>query len=326
MGLLDFAQQKLSDHLDKKMQIREDASKLYQYISDHAEEIVAEVRRLPGKLINPNEVGIESKAKDVVEEISRSWHDDKGPYVDVAGKYRVYVKYVEHLDLFKIPRYTVRDGYGTNVDSQGGNDYDDDYASGNDYDDDNGNDYDNNPVDVNSLTDTSQSIQKLGSIELPKETEEQRLAREERKRKRREREEQRKEEKRKEKEELKKKVDEINNAPMPEAKDIVLEIKTCEQKSDNYSLSLEEQKAYEGRAKLLKEYAKQKYANDPAVKPYLRKDTLHNKRFLIMWCVFLVLAIIVFAICEEWYHYVFAVLGTIVVAVVLAFVHINFSD
>ena len=144
-------------------------------------------------------------------------------------------------------------------------------------------------------------------------------AEEDRREREREREEEREE--REEKKRNQKKAEEIYNAPMPEAKDIVLEIKTCEQKSDNCSLSYEERDAYESRAKLLKEYAKQKYANDPAVKAYLRKNTLQNKRFLIMWCVFLVLAIIVFILCEEWWHYVLAVIGAIAVAVVLFFVH-----
>lgn len=108
---------------------------------------------------------------------------------------------------------------------------------------------------------------------------------------------------------------------MPEAKDIIMEIKTCEQKSSNDSLSYKEQQAYESRAKLLTEYAKQKCANNPEVKAYLRKKSLHDKRFLIMWCVFLVAAVVVFIVCEEWWHYVLAVLGTIVVAVVLGLIH-----
>ncbi len=164
----------------------------------------------------------------------------------------------------------------------------------------------------------------IASQERQAKEEAERNAEEERIRRERE-----KEEKRIEREEAKqnqKKAEDIYNAPMPEAKDIILEIKTCEQKSGNNSLSYEEQQAYESRAKLLKEYAKQKYANDhPVVKAYLRKDTLHNKRFLIMWCVLLVVAVVVFIVCEEWWHYVLAVLGTIVVAVVLFFIQ-TFGD
>ncbi len=230
-----------------------------------------------GSLIGTDEVGVESRANDIVEKLR---HDDNGAYVD-AGVYRIYVQYVGNApsSLFSIKGYT--GGNGSISSSVGA------YSS--DFDDD-----------------------------------EEEYSEQEREEER-ERERRKEEESREQKKEMQRKVDEINNAPMPDVKDIVMEIMTCVQKSDNFSFSYEERKAYESRAKLLTEYAKHKYANDPEVKTYLRKLTIHNNRFLIMWGVFLVAVVVVFFVCEEWWHYLFAVIGTIVVAVVLGLIHANYN-
>lgn len=298
MGLADFAKQKLNETLDKKMQIEEDAVKFYSYVDHHADEIVEQVNKFgTSRLIDKDDVGIESSAKDVVKKLR---HDENGAYIDTA-QYRIYVQYHsfdgDYSRAFVIERYTCVNGFGNN--SVGTS------TSTSVSENDNENDIDENASQL-SASQLSEFWSRQAEIE-----------REEREEKRREKEEERKEEK-----EIKKKVGKINNAPMPEAKDIVMEIKTCEQKSNNSGFSYEERKAYGSRAKLLKEYAKQKYANDhPAVRAYLRKDTIHNKRFLIMWCVLLVVAVIVFILCEEWWHYVLAVIGTIVVTIVLGIIH-----
>ena len=314
MGLADFAKQKLNETLDKKMQIEEDAAKFSSYVGQHADEIVEQVNKFgTSKLIDKGDVGIESNAKDVVKKLR---HDENGAYVDTV-QYRIYVQYHsfdgDYSRAFFVKRYTCVNGLGNN--SVGASNST--FVGGNDDEDD-----DENAL-YNSLSESQRA-----EIEREEREERRREREEEREERRREREEEREERQRKkEKEkEIKKKVDEINNAPMPEVKDIIMEIKTCEQKSDNHSFSYEEQHAYESRAKLLKEYAKQKYANDPEVKAYLRKDTFHNKRFLIMWCVFLVAAVVVFVVCEEWWHYVLAVLGTVVVAVVFGLIHMANCD
>ena len=292
MGLVDFAKQKLNETLDKKMQIEEDTANFYSYVCKHADEIVA-IGNV-NNFIYTTDVGIDSSAKDVVKKLR---HDDKGAYIDTA-QYRIYVQYDSTFSkCFIVRDYMCVNGLGNNNSIDASNSTS---VGGNDNDD-----------DENALQNSGSDSQRAE------------IEREEREERRREREEEREERRREreEEKEIKKKVDEINNAPIPEAKDIIMEIKTCEQKSDNYSYSYDERQAYENRAKLLIEYAKLKYANNPEVKAYLRKDTLHNKRFLIMWCVFLVAAVVVFIVCEEWWHYVLAVLGIIVVAVVLGLIH-----
>ncbi len=89
MGLYDFAKKQLNDALDKKMQVENDAHKFYLYISQHADEIVAACDRGCWKLIGTDEVGVESRANDIVEKLR---HDDNGAYVD-AGVYRIYFMY-----------------------------------------------------------------------------------------------------------------------------------------------------------------------------------------------------------------------------------------
>ncbi len=291
MGLAEFAKNKLNETLDRKLQTEQDASKFYSYISQHADEIVANLNVVRPQMLGCDEVGIESKAKDVVGMLR---HDENGAYVD-AGNYRIYIQYDGNFSsIFSISGYTCVNGTGTSVDA---------------------------PLTSNSIFDSVNFNENIFNKEKKEESEEERREREEARKERQKIKRREREETRKEKQEIKIRVNEINNAPMPEPKDIVMEIITCEQNSDNKSLSDDERSAYGSRAKLLTEYAKQKYANDPEVKAYLRKDMLHNNRFRIMWGVFLFIVVIAFIVCDEWWQYFFVVLGIIVVGAVLGLIH-----
>lgn len=114
MGLADFAKKKLNETLDKKMQIEEDAAKFYSYVSQHEDEIVADVNKYHMKMVNCDEVGIQSLARDVVRKLK---HDENGAYVD-AVQYRIYVQYNGNGDfsrLFIIRGYT--GGNGNSIDT-----------------------------------------------------------------------------------------------------------------------------------------------------------------------------------------------------------------
>lgn len=117
----------------------------------------------------------------------------------------------------------------------------------------------------------------------------------------------------------------ISRIPMPKAEDFSSTIKEIDRYISKGDYTFED--AWQEKKEEIVEYAKENYSNHPAVKQYFNavkevenKIQRHNsgvtKKRLIVWSVWLVATVVFFAMSYEWYHYVFAVVGSVVIAIV----------